>query len=139
MEFVGIFLQRPPGFGATIDRMTKQALFSGSRAVESRTWQEMLESTNVPEQILVIARDYLATWDPFELDALPPECKPPECFRTPEDVVHYAFVLVQHQCGPGGGEALVARMANFFSHAARQVALLMSHTPAAQARTEPSI
>jgi hypothetical protein len=119
--------------------MTKQAIFNGSRAVESRTWHEVLEATNIPEQVLVVARDYLATWEPNELDALPTECRPPDYFHTPDEIVNYAFVVVQHQCGPDKAEPLIARMANFFSHAARQVALLMSHTRSPQARNESSI
>ena len=93
------------------------------------TWPDLLERASDPDEVLKVVRDFLATWDPYELAALPGPCKPPLRFEQAEDVVGYAFNLVQHQCGPGADDAGVARMAAFFAVAARRVAVLMGDVP----------
>ena len=105
----------------------------------SLTWGDLLDDVDAPEDILKVVKDFLATWDPFELAALPAECKPPPYFVEPEDVVNYAVTLVQSHCGPAQGDPGVYRMAKFFSHAARRVAILMSAVPSPAATNEPRV
>ena len=94
------------------------------------TWPDLLGAASTPEDVIGVARDYLATWGPEELERLPSECKPPGRFFEPEEVVSYAFSLVQHHCGPAASNAELARLVNFFSDAARRIAVVMSETPA---------
>ena len=98
------------------------------------TWVDFLASASAPEDVLRITKDYLATWDPFELAALPPECKVPAYFVAPEDVVNYAFTLVQAHCGPDAENPVLYPMAKFFSEASRRVAVLMSEAASARAQ-----
>jgi len=93
------------------------------------TWAELLATALTPEEVLDITRDFIASWTPYELAALPSPCQPPEGFRAPEEIVLYAFTLVQYHCGPGASDEGVFRMATYFSHAAQQVAVVMSNTP----------
>ncbi len=104
---------------------------------ESLTWGDLLDDVDIPEDVLKIAKDFLATWDPYELAALPAECKPPDYFVEPEDIVNYAFTLMQSHCGAAHGDPGVYRMVKFFSNAARRVAILMSTTPFPPATNEP--
>ena len=117
--------------------MLKHGIFATSEPIEPRTWRDLLADASAPEQVLRVAKDYLATWHPFELAALPAECKPPEYVVAPEDIVNYAFTLVQYQCGPNAGNEDADRLANFFSQAAQRVAILMSRAPQPAAPNEP--
>ena len=93
----------------------------GARAV---TWTELLEAASEPDDVLRVARDFLARWEPSELAALPGACQPSH-FDRPEDLVGYAFTLVQYQCRTGPPDGSVDRMAAFFANAARRVAIVM--------------
>lgn len=119
--------------------MIRQPQHPPQQTQGSLTWGDLLDDVGVPEDILKVAKDFLATWDPYELAALPVECKPPAYFVEPEDVVNYAFTLVQSHCGPAQGDAGVYRMVKFFSHAARRVAMLMSAVPSPSATNEPRV
>lgn len=101
------------------------------------TWADLLGAASTPEEVIGVARDYLATWAPAELERLPSECKPPSKFFEPEEVVSYAFSLVQHHCGPGADDSDVARLVNFFSVAARRIAVVMSETPTPDSENDP--
>ena len=119
--------------------MTRQPLFPLEKAQESMTWADVLDDVGTPHDVLSVARDFLATWDPYELAALPAECKPPGYFVEPEDIVNYAFTLVQSHCGSAQGDPGVYRMAKFFSHATRRIAILMSTVPPPSATNEPRV
>ena len=100
------------------------------------TWTELLATALTPEEVVDITRDFIASWTPYEIAALPAPCKPPEGFRAPEDIVLYAFTLVEYHLGAGASDEGVSRMARYFSHAAQQVALVMSSAPPPQAGNE---
>jgi len=117
--------------------MIRQPLFPMEKAQQSLTWADVLDDVDAPQDVLKVAKDFLATWDPYELAALPAECKPPTYFVEPEDIVNYAFTLVQSHCGPAQGDPGVYRMVKFFSHAARRIAILMSAVPPPSATNEP--
>lgn len=120
--------------------MTSQPKFPVEKKLqESLTWSDLLDDVDVPGDVLKVAKDFLATWDPYELAALPAECKPPGHFGEPEDIVNYAFTLVQSHCGAAHGDPGVYRMAKFFSHAARRVAILMSAVAPPAATNEPRV
>lgn len=119
--------------------MIRQPLFPVEHAQESLTWGDVLDEVGTPHDVLKVAKDFLATWDPYELAALPADCKPPAYFVEAEDVVDYAFTLVQSHCGPAHGDAGVYRMVKFFSHAARRVAILLSAVPSPSATNEPRV
>jgi hypothetical protein len=110
-----------------------QQLVESARTI---TWSSLLDTAATPEEVLAVTKDFLAMWEPLELSRLPDPCKPPPRFREPEDVVNYAFALVQHHCGPGAGNADVHRLATFFSAAARQMAILMSNVPSRPAEND---
>jgi hypothetical protein len=118
--------------------MTSKRFDLGITRKQTVTWAELLATALTPEEVLDITRDFLATWTPYELAALPAHCRPPEVFRSPEEIVLYAFTLVQHHCGPGATDEGVFRMAKFFSDAAQRVALVMSSAPRPRPSNEES-
>lgn len=127
-------MQRSAGFGGrrfspqaeTTPRRNVHTSLFGNRKLEARTWPQVLAQAGTVEEVLYIVRDFLANWEPEDIAGLPPESRPPARFQAPEDVALYAYALVQAHCGNAAGNPAVARMARFFSEAARQVAVVMS-------------
>ena len=107
-----------------------------SGASSHLTWADLLAAATTPGQVIRIVRDFMATWTPQELAALPQDCQPPERFGLPEDIVLYTFMLVDHETKVLERDAGVARMSAFFSEATRRVTQLMGglgQRPAANA------
>ena len=46
-------------------------------APRSLAWFDLLASASTPVEVVNVARDYLATWTPDEIAALPRACRPP--------------------------------------------------------------
>jgi hypothetical protein len=76
------------------------------------------------------ARDYLQRLDRHEIAALPPQCRPPARFYQPEEIVAFAFALVQAHTESSSDNETLIRLASFFSHATRRVGELMSKAQA---------
>ena len=91
----------------------------------SLTWADLLALSNTTEELLGVVRDFLASWSPQEINALPPSCRPPGKFTLAEDVVLYTFALVDQQMHSRIDDPGVYRMVNFFSEATRRVTQLM--------------
>lgn len=106
---------------------------SGRGNPDPITWPELLALAATPEEVVRIALDFFASLTPQEVARLPQECIFPHRFSTPEQVVDYAFMLVRHRVSADDDNTVVFRLANFFSHAARRVAELMSEAPPADA------
>jgi hypothetical protein len=86
------------------------------------TWQRRLDSAHSEAEIVDAARDFLALFDPFELNALPRACRPPGKIVDADDVAAYAFELVRHECDTDARETdLVHKLARFFAHAATRL------------------
>jgi len=100
-------------------------------------WGDLVDMADTPQKLVSVARDYIATWDPWEVNALPVDCRPPAHLVGPEDVVEYAFALAHHERLPGADDPGVRRMSAFFSLAAQRAAILMSGAPGASAGNDP--
>src|SRR4051794_14692823 len=82
------------------------------------TWQHRLHTAHTAPEVLGVARDFLAAFDPVALHALPEACRPPARLYEDDDISAYAFELVRYECAEGDTVAeLVHRLAAFFSHA----------------------
>ena len=69
-----------------------------TRGVSSHlTWADLLAAATTPGEVIRVVRDFMATWTPQELAALPADCQPPNKFGLPEDIVLYTFMLVDHE------------------------------------------
>lgn len=87
------------------------------------TWQRRLGIASDGQEVLDIARDFLATLSPFELHSLPESCRPPQKLFQ-DDIATYAFDLTNHECNSAEPGELVHKLARFFSHAATRLATL---------------
>jgi hypothetical protein len=80
------------------------------------TWQSRLDCAGSEAEIVDVARDFLAMFDPFELHSLPASCRPPPKIVDADDIAAYAFELVRNECDARAGD-LLHKLARFFSHA----------------------
>ena len=112
---------------------------SGRQNPDAVTWPELLAFASSPEEVVRICLDFFASLTPQEVNSLPRECVPPHRLSEPEQIVDYAFTLVRQRCSAGEDNTVLFRLANFYSHAARRVAELMSAAPAADAANNPDL
>lgn len=90
------------------------------------TWQSRLNNATEPDEVVGIARDFVAQFDHPEVAGLPATCRPGKLVDA-DDVTSYAFTLVQHCTGHATeGAVLVERLAAFFSHASFRLTRLLS-------------
>ena len=93
------------------------------------TWSDLLAAAATTGAVIGVVRDFIATWTPMEINALPASCKPPAKFSQPEDVVLYTYALVEWQLKAPREDPGVFRMVTFFSEATRQITHLMGEVP----------
>jgi hypothetical protein len=104
------------------------------RPLPAVTWEQRLESASGEREIVAIAREFLAMFDPFELHALPEDCRPPAKIVDGDDISNYAFDLVRYGCGTLNAETtLLHRLANFFTQAGAR----LSQVNAARGSSDP--
>ena len=96
-------------------------------APRSLAWFDLLAAAATPEEVVNVARDFLATWTPEEIAALPRACRPPRTLKFPEEIVDYAFSLVKAHLDEGSDSNGVTRMATFFAEASWRVAAAMGN------------
>ena len=90
------------------------------------TWRQRLNAARAPQEVVGIARDFLAAFTPYELHALPDRCRPPAKLFA-EDVSHFAFDLVRQDCTEAAEADVVPRLASFFAHASARLAQLAAY------------
>lgn len=82
----------------------------------SDKWQKIIASAARKSDVVAAARDFLSTWTPEQIAALPAECRPGE-MNEPHDVADYAFTLVSKQCADEDQPPALNAMASFFAAA----------------------
>src|SRR4051794_19394623 len=91
------------------------------------TWQEKLQSAESEAEVMHLARNFLASFTPFEIAQLPEPCRPRKLLDA-NDLTEYAFDLVRHRCDDGvGAEYAAHRLSAFFSGAASRLAQILHH------------
>ena len=87
------------------------------------TWQHRLDVAYSTQDVVNVARDFLATFSPVDLHSLPAPCQPPRKLFE-EDLATYAVDLVRHECTTPETEELIHTLARFFSHASTRLSQL---------------
>ena len=103
----------------------------------SEAWIERLKLAHTEEEIIAVSREFLASFDDYELRFLPVRCLP-RVLLCANDVSTYAFDLVVHRCEEMDASArLVRRLAEFFTFASIRVSEIMfgGQQPAAPVRS----
>jgi hypothetical protein len=89
-------------------------------------WQGRLNEAATREDVVAIARDYMALWSPDELSCLPPDLRPGKIVDA-DDVSDCALRLVQAQMDRGTeAETHVHKLGGFFSSASLRLAQIMA-------------
>jgi hypothetical protein len=90
------------------------------------TWQSQLSLACETAEVISIAKDFLASFTPYEIASLPEPCRPPPRLVDADDVNSYAVDLVRHICDEAGVSAeIIHRLAAFFADAAARISRLM--------------
>jgi len=92
----------------------------------SNSWEQKLARAGSVEEVLGAARDFLARFDPQEIEAIPAKCRPPAKLVDSDDIGMYAYDLVRYECDDAAAAEIVHQLAHFFSHASMQVARLLA-------------
>ena len=95
---------------------------------QTAQWSTLLHGSRTVDDLMAIVQQYVASWRPDELAALPENCRPSQ-LQSGDDVAFYAFRLVQAQCEGESNHAL-EQMAVFFSIASQRLSFLMAHAAA---------
>ncbi len=92
------------------------------------TWQGRISGATDQEDVVGIARDFVAQFDHFEVAGLPAGCRPGK-FVDANDVTGYAYTLVRQSTGGDTqGEVQVEKLAAFFSQASTRLAGMLATT-----------
>ena len=101
---------------------------SGLQAV---SWPQRLKSARTEAEVVDVARDFLATFSPYDLARLPEELRPGRLVDG-NDVNDVAFTLVRHDHDDGRGTARsIHRLTTFFTNASVRLTELMMVNPGA--------
>ena len=97
-------------------------------AMNQLSWHGRLNDAVSQEDVVAVARDYVALWAPEELGQMPGDLRPGKIVDA-EDVSAYAFALMQAQMGGGQvAESVVHKMGAFFSSATMRLAQIMARS-----------
>jgi hypothetical protein len=95
-------------------------------ALSQLGWHGRLNEAVSEEDVVAIARDYMALWSPEELGELPADLRPGKLVDG-DDVNGFALALVQAQMARGTRyEAHVHKMGAFFSNASLRIAQILA-------------
>jgi hypothetical protein len=95
----------------------------------SASWDGRLDAARTVQDVLDIARDFIASFSPEEVQALPERCQlPTKLFE--EDVCAYAYELMRTEVTANAADDALHKLAPFFSHACGQLALLHANRAA---------
>lgn len=97
----------------------------GSRheSLLSPDWKALLDDAENDREVVSVVRDYLATWTPEDIFALPAECRPGH-IRGADDVTYWAFEYTRIHCASPDDPALATpllKLRTFFAHAAARL------------------
>jgi hypothetical protein len=88
----------------------------------------LLESASSEQDVVHIARDFIASFTPHEIELMPQECRPGKLVDG-NDVASYSYDLATHRCGEDDDAAGVMQtFVGFFADASERLARVASGT-----------
>jgi hypothetical protein len=88
------------------------------------TWETQLQRAYTAEDVLAIVKDFLATWSPSEVGAMPEHLRPGR-LRDSDDVALYAFRLMSLPRS-GVNSHILHRMTTFFTAASHRLSQILA-------------
>ena len=96
-----------------------------------RNWHPQVDSCETPDELLSVARDYLASWEPEELAVVPSQARPTR-IKGIDDIAYWHQRLVDcYVTGAAQGQGMeqVRGMLHFFALAIQRAAELRGIPP----------
>ena len=101
---------------------------AGGVPMAAMGWMETLDLAESEQEVVKVAREFIASFDAFEMERIPQQCKPGKFFGA-DDITSYAFDVVRYQCDRDREtRELVHRIAAFFSYASSRLSQLMARS-----------
>jgi hypothetical protein len=95
------------------------------------SWAQRLKAARDEAEVVATARDFLATFSPYDLARLPEACRPGRLVDG-NDVNELAFILVRHDHDDGRGTArCINRLTRFFTNASVRLSEVTAVPPPA--------
>lgn len=92
--------------------------FPGPQRLTATSWPQRLRAADTEQEVVDVARDFLATFSPYDFARLPDELRPGRLVDG-NDVSDLAFTLVRHAHDRDPDSArCIHRLTTFFSQAA---------------------
>src|SRR4051794_31516593 len=88
------------------------------------SWSDRLDAARNENELLEVARDFLATFSPYDLARLPESMRPGRLVDA-NDVSELAFTLLSHRAHDVKGARGLPRLRRFFTHASVRLSELM--------------
>lgn len=90
-------------------------------------WTGTIRSVGNIQELMHLARAYIASWDKARIALLPPDCRPAP-MASPDDLAAYAVVLVRRQCSGEAGKnpELLDELSRFFATASVRLAEILA-------------
>lgn len=86
------------------------------------TWQMLLESSQDEHDVVRVARDFVASFTPHEIELLPPSCRPAKLVDG-GDIASYGYDLTLHRWDDDEAAApIIQAFARFFADATLRLA-----------------
>ncbi|HET9581152.1 MAG TPA: hypothetical protein VFP44_25225 [Usitatibacter sp.] len=86
------------------------------------TWHSLLESSQGEQDVLRVARDFIASFTPHEIELLPASCRPGKLVDG-QDVALYGYELTLHRWDEDEAAApVIQSFASFFADATEHLA-----------------
>jgi len=89
----------------------------------------LLDAATNEHEVVQIARDFIASFTPHELELMPEECRPGKLVDA-QDIASYSYDLTTHRCAEAdSGADLIASFAHFFADATQRLAFVTRTNP----------
>ena len=88
-------------------------------------WQQQLKRATTEREVVMVTRDFIATFSPAELAVLPQELRPRKIVDA-QDITTYGFDLVRAECEASDAKAALHRLGQFFSAASIRLSEIMA-------------
>lgn len=86
------------------------------------SWQMVIDATPSEQELVQVARDFIASFTPHEIEMLPAECRPRKLVDG-EDLAAYSYDLTLHRWDDDDAAAAVIQsFARFFADASVRLA-----------------
>lgn len=97
-----------------------------------------LDAADTLTAVIWVVKDFVASWTPIELAALPIDCRPGR-MGDADDVTFLAYRLVREQLQAQGEQRELHAMAHFFSLASTRLTVLLAQPQGMTAANEARV